>query len=112
MFKKVPAFMEPKVYYRFHRSPPLVPILIQLNLVCTLSPYLYKINFNILQSTGRYSKKSLLLGFPAEILCAFSISPMRAVCPTYRSLLDLIILIILVNSTYYGTMHYVDSLLL
>jgi hypothetical protein len=38
----------PNVHYRFHKSPPLVSILIQVNLVNNTPLYFSKINFNII----------------------------------------------------------------
>jgi hypothetical protein len=40
----------PEVYYRVHKSPPLVPMLSHISLVHTTPPYIYKIHFNIIHT--------------------------------------------------------------
>jgi hypothetical protein len=94
--KKYPAFLwNPKVHYRVHISPPLDPLLSQPNPVRTIDPCLPKVQLNvILPPTPSLPSGILPLGFPTKTLLTPLSSPMRATCPAYLNLLDLITLTI------------------
>jgi hypothetical protein len=66
---KNPAFLWiPKVHYRVHTSPPLDPIMRQLNPVRATDPYLPKVHLNvILPPTPRSSQWSLAFGPQSEL---------------------------------------------
>jgi hypothetical protein len=86
-----------KVHYRLHKSPPQVPILIQINPDHTTLSYHCKIHFNIIHPpTSSSSQWSFFhLTFP----------PVIVACPAHNILLDLIILIMLAQCAGYQGPH-------
>jgi hypothetical protein len=74
---------KPKVHYRVHKSPPLIPIRSQMHPVHAFPSYIPKIHTNVISNLYLGLPTRLLSGFPNQILYAFLISPMHVTCTAH-----------------------------
>jgi hypothetical protein len=66
----------PRVHYRVHKNPPLVPILSQINPVRAIRSYSSKIHFNIINHLSLDLSSGLFYcGFPTKIPHVFPFAP-------------------------------------
>jgi hypothetical protein len=99
-------YLTPKVHFRVHKSPPLVPILSQMNPVHTTSSYLSKFHFNLSSYLHLRLPSGLFPSdYPTKILYAFFF-PMRATALPISSSSTWLFWLYLVKSIVYEAPPY------
>jgi hypothetical protein len=73
----------PQVHYRVHKSPPLVPLLSQINPVHTTTSHVTSILILSTPLCLCLPSGLFFAGFPTVIIYAFLFSPIRATCSAH-----------------------------
>jgi hypothetical protein len=82
LVKKSPVLWNLNVYYHAQKSPPLDPMLSQMNPVHTITPCFIMIHLNIIILPKPIAPKQSLPSYLTKILYAYVVSSMRDICPT------------------------------